>query len=143
MEQTPENRDTSHCQYQCILLHHVLIYTLCHVLIQTFWSFAEKTFVKQGVMLCAFEILLKIGRLDGGGKSYRRFGVNRTWQFRGWGVNHRQFTPQIGKYNLPPKLSVRFTPPKITSTIYPKSSVRFTPEIAKFYVATWDSLSDI
>ena len=25
------------------------------------WSFAEKTFVKQSMMLCAFEILLKIG----------------------------------------------------------------------------------
>ena len=38
------------------------------------WSFAEKTFVKQSMMLCAFEILLKIGRFEGGGKSYRRFG---------------------------------------------------------------------
>ena len=38
-----------------------------------YWSFAEKTFVKQSMMLCAFEILLKIGRF-GGGKSYRRFG---------------------------------------------------------------------
>ena len=35
-----------------------------------YWSFAEKTFVKQSMMLCAFEILLKIGRL-GGAKSYR------------------------------------------------------------------------
>ena len=39
----------------------------------SYWSFAEKTFVKQSMMLCAFEILLKIGRF-GGGKSYRRFG---------------------------------------------------------------------
>ena len=30
------------------------------------WSFAEKTFVKQSMMLCAFEILLKIGRFEGG-----------------------------------------------------------------------------
>ena len=36
----------------------------------TDWSFAEKTFVKQSMMLCAFEILLKIGRIGGGGKSY-------------------------------------------------------------------------
>ena len=35
------------------------------------WSFAEKTFVKQSMMLCAFEILLKIGRFGEG-------GVNRT-----------------------------------------------------------------
>ena len=35
------------------------------------WSFAEKTFVKQSMMLCAFEILLKIGRFGG--------GVNCTW----------------------------------------------------------------
>ena len=33
------------------------------------WSLAEKTFVKQSMMLCAFEILLKIGRFEGG-KSY-------------------------------------------------------------------------
>ena len=37
---------------------------------QDYWSFAEKTFVKQSMMLCAFEILLKIGRFEG--------GVNRT-----------------------------------------------------------------
>ena len=40
-----------------------------------FWSFAEKTFVKQSMMLCAFEILLKIGRFEG--------GVNCTWRFEG------------------------------------------------------------
>ena len=28
---------------------------------KSYWSFAEKTFVKQSMMLCAFEILLKIG----------------------------------------------------------------------------------
>ena len=56
-----------------------------------YWSFAEKTFVKQSMMLCAFEILLKIGWV-GGGKSYRWFGVNRTWRFEG-------------------KSSVWFTPP--------------------------------
>ena len=32
-----------------------------------YWSFAEKTFVKQSMMLCAFEILLKNGRFGGGG----------------------------------------------------------------------------
>ena len=59
-----------------------------------FWSFAEKTFVKQSMMLCAFEILLKIGWFEGGVNRTGDLGVNRTWRFEG-------------------KLSVRFTPPEI------------------------------
>ena len=46
-----------------------LYYVCCH----SDWSFAEKTFVKQSMMLCAFEILLKIGRWGEGGKSSVRF----------------------------------------------------------------------
>ena len=57
------------------------------------WSFAEKTFVKQSMMLCAFEILLKIGRFEGGVNRTDDLRVNRTWRFEG-------------------KSSVRFTPPK-------------------------------
>ena len=49
---------------------------------QHYWSFAEKTFVKQSMMLCAFEILLKIGRFEGGGKLYLAiWGVNRQVRF--------------------------------------------------------------
>ena len=90
-----------------------------------YWSFAEKTFVKQSMMLCAFEILLKIGRLGGvnrhcqfgvnrpcwfwgGGKSYRRFGVTDTWWFEG-------------------KSSVRFTPPNRQGQFTPNRQWRFTP----------------
>ena len=58
-----------------------------------FWSFAENTFVKQSMMLCAFEILLKIGRFGGGVNRTGDLGVNRTWRFEG-------------------KSSVRFTPPR-------------------------------
>ena len=57
------------------LLHAMSpVVSLCDSDLVTGWSFAEKTFVKQSMMLCAFEILLKIGRFEGGGKSYRRFG---------------------------------------------------------------------
>ena len=56
------------------------------------WSFAEKTFVKQSMMLCAFEILLKIGWFEGGVNRTGDLGVNRTWWFEG-------------------KSSVWFTPP--------------------------------
>ena len=63
-------------------------------------------------MLCAFEILLKIGRFEGGVNRTGDLGVNRTWRFEG-------------------KSSVRFTPPKKSSsligshgTLYLTSSVR-------------------
>ena len=66
--------------------HAPVSYSLTIVLIYPFrisvstwflyWSFAEKTFVKQSMMLCAFEILLKIGRFEGG-------GVNHTDDLRG------------------------------------------------------------
>ena len=78
-----------------------------------YWSFAEETFVKQSMMLCAFEILLKIGRFGGGGVNRTGdLGVNRTWRFEG-------------------KSSVRFTPPPKSScpiwshgTLYLTSSVK-------------------
>ena len=57
----PGNR-LQHMVYEqpvCILLECILV---CFV----FWSFAEKTFVKQSMMLCAFEILLKIGQFEEG-----------------------------------------------------------------------------
>ena len=38
-------------------------------LFYTCWSFAEKTFVKQNMMLCVFEILLKNGRKISGNLS--------------------------------------------------------------------------
>ena len=93
-----------------------------------YWSFAEKTFVKQSMMVCAFEILLKIGWFEVGGKSYLAiWGVNLPWWFRGqggksyrrFGVNHT--------WRFEGKSSVRFTP----------------PEIVKSDLVTWDSLSDI
>ena len=57
-------------------LQENLKYTLrySNVFSTNHWSFAEKTFVKQSMMLCAFEILLKIGRSG---------GVNCTDDLRG------------------------------------------------------------
>ena len=45
------------------------------------WSFAEKTFVKQSMMLCAFEILLKNGRKTGGNCSSMNISsvVSHAW----------------------------------------------------------------
>ena len=47
----------------------------------TDWSFAEKTFVKQSMMLCAFEILLKNGRKIGGNRSSMNLSsvVGQAW----------------------------------------------------------------
>ena len=46
-----------------------------------FWSFAEKTFVKQSMMLCAFEILLKNGCKIGGNRSSMNLSsvVGHAW----------------------------------------------------------------
>ena len=48
------------------------------------WSFAEKTFVKQSMMLCAFEILLKNGRQTGGNRSSMNLSsvVGHAWAVR-------------------------------------------------------------
>ena len=48
---------------------------------QCHWSFAEKTFVKQSMMLCAFEILLKNGRKTGGNRSSMNLSsvVGHAW----------------------------------------------------------------
>ena len=102
------------------------------------WSFAEKTFVKQSMMLCAFEILLKIGRFGGGVNRTGDLGVNRTWRFEG-------------------KSSVRFTPPRnrhvrfghmglfiwhlVPSTIYPQITCTiYPPQIVMSDLVTWDSI---
>ena len=46
-----------------------------------YWSFAEKTFVKQSMMLCAFEILLKNGHKTGGNRSSMNLSnvVSHAW----------------------------------------------------------------
>ena len=71
--------------------------------------------MKQSMMLCAFEILLKIGRFGEEGKSYRRFGVNRTWRFEG-------------------KSSVRFTPPKLSCPIWSHGTLYLTSSVKVFWV---------
>ena len=48
------------------VIQPVIIDTMLNNNGPSFWSFAEKTFVKQRMMLCVFEILLKIGRFEGG-----------------------------------------------------------------------------
>ena len=49
--------------------------------VSVYWSFAEKTFVKQSMMLCAFEILLKNGRKIGGNRSSMNLSsvVGHAW----------------------------------------------------------------
>ena len=50
-------------------------------IVHTDWSFAEKTFVKQSMMLFAFEILLKNGRKIGGNRSSMNLSsvVGHAW----------------------------------------------------------------
>ena len=69
-------------------------------LLVTLWSFAEKTFVKQSMMLCVFEILLKIGRFEGGVNRTDDLRVNRTWQFWGGGGGGKSYRRFEGKLDM-------------------------------------------
>ena len=62
-------------------------------------------------MLCAFEILLKIGRFWGGVNHTGDLGVNRTWRFEG-------------------KSSVRFpSPPKSSCPIWSHGTLYLTSSV--------------
>ena len=69
-----------------LLCKYVMDHFLFCIELKSDWSFAEKTFVKQSMMLC-LKFCLKLDDLRGGGKSYLVI----------WGVNCL--------YNLPPQLT--------------------------------------
>ena len=76
------------------------------------WSFAEKTFVKQSMMLCVWNFA-QIWRFGGGVNHHCRFGVNRHCRFDA-------------------KSSVRFTPPpppKSSSLIWSHGPLHLTSSV--------------
>ena len=87
---------SSKAKYMCRCVQHVI-------------GLSQKRPLWSKAWCCVSEILLKIGRF-GGGKSYRQFGVNRTWRFEG-------------------KTSVRFTPPKSSSHIWSHGTLYLTSSV--------------
>ena len=112
---------------------------ICYSSSYTFWSFAEKTFVKQSMMLCVWNFAQNWW-LGGGQIVLGDLTVNHTWWFEGRsdlaiGGGGKSYRHQIDYW---PK-SVHFgvctigPPPKLPSPIWPQIarsdlvSVWFTP----------------
>ena len=92
----------------------------------SFWSFAEKTFVKQSMMLCCLKFCSKLDDLGVGVNRHCRFGVNHHCQFQG-GKSYRRFGV-TDTCRFEAKSSVRFTPPwNWQGWFTPNRQWRFTP----------------